>query len=59
MKKADVFGKKRLADFYVDPDYININHGSYGYAPRSVIAAKRKLQEQMEFNGEKWMRSDV
>jgi hypothetical protein len=41
--KVDIFGKKRLADFYQDPDYININHGSYGYCPRVVIAAKRKL----------------
>jgi hypothetical protein len=31
------FGKKRLADFYVDPNYINVNHGSYGYVPRVVM----------------------
>lgn len=56
--KAEVFGKKRLADFYLDPDYINVNHGSYGSCPRVVMAAKRKLEEQMDFNTEKWFRFD-
>lgn len=59
MKKVDAFGKKRLADFYLDPDFTNINHGSFGYTPRTVMAAKRKLQEQMEINAEKWMRRDA
>ena len=39
----DSFGKQRLIDFYLDPTYININHGSYGSCPRSVMDAKRKL----------------
>ena len=56
--KADVFGKKRLSDFFLDPDYININHGSYGSCPRVVMAAKRKLEEQMDFNTESWFRFD-
>jgi hypothetical protein len=36
------FGKNLLTDFYIDPTYININHGSYGYSPKVVYAAKRK-----------------
>ena len=35
------FGKKRLADFYIDPTYINVNHGSYGYTPKKVIQHRR------------------
>jgi hypothetical protein len=31
------FGKSRLADFYVDPTYINLNHASYGYVPKVVL----------------------
>lgn len=54
--KTEIFGKKRLADFYIDPNYININHGSYGYSPITVLDAKGKYLKQMEFNGEKWMR---
>lgn len=38
--KAEQFGKQRLADFLSDPSYVNVNHGSYGYVPRSVLAAK-------------------
>lgn len=41
--QADPFGKKLLSDFYLDPNYINVNHGSYGNCPKVVIAAKRKL----------------
>jgi hypothetical protein len=40
-----MFGKQRLADFYVDPKFININHGSYGYAPKSVIQYRRSIEE--------------
>ena len=31
-----------MGDFYIDPTYINLNHGSYGYVPKSVMAVKRK-----------------
>lgn len=40
-----MFGKQRLADFYVDPQFININHGSYGYSPKSVIQYRRSVEE--------------
>jgi hypothetical protein len=52
------FGKKRLEDFYVDPLYINVNHGSYGLCPKSVMAYKRELEEKCELNTEKWFRGD-
>ncbi len=37
------FGKQRLDDFYVDKTYTNLNHGSYGYTPKSVFSYKRQL----------------
>lgn len=40
----DSFGKQRLKDFYVDPKYVNVNHGSYGLSPKSVIEYQRSLQ---------------
>ena len=55
----DTFGKKRLMDFYLDPQYINVNHGSYGSCPRVVMDAKRKLEERMDFNTETWFRHDA
>lgn len=35
------FGKHRLEEFYHDPNYININHGSFGTCPKAIIKAKR------------------
>lgn len=55
----DSFGKQRLKDFYADPNYVNVNHGSYGYTPKVVIQHLRSLQEQCEFNTEKWFRIDA
>jgi len=46
----DSFGKQRLADFEVDPAYINVNHGSYGYTPKVVLEEQRKYSKQCEFN---------
>lgn len=52
------FGKERLNDFYIDPNYINVNHGSYGASPKVVIDHQRALQERTDFNGERWFRVD-
>lgn len=52
------FGKKRLGDFYLDPSYINVNHGSYGSCPRVVMEYKRKMEELCDFNTEKWFRGE-
>lgn len=52
--KQAQFGKKLLNDFFLDPSYINVNHGSYGSCPRQVMAVKRQFEEQMDFNTEKW-----
>lgn len=38
---SNPFGKQRLQDFYLDPTYINLNHGSYGSCPKQVVAFKR------------------
>ena len=54
----DSFGKERLKDFYIDPTYINVNHGSYGASPKTVMAYQRSLQERADFNGERWFRVD-
>ena len=39
----DNLGKKRLADFCLDPKYINVNPGAYGSPPKVVIEAKRRV----------------
>jgi isopenicillin-N epimerase len=32
----------------LDPDFLTVNHGSFGATPRGVIAAQRAWQDQME-----------
>ena len=56
MMCKETFGKHLLDLFYLDPSYINVNHGSYGCPPRAVMEKYRSYQEQMEFNPEKWIR---
>ena len=43
LSNMDQFGKQRLQDFYIDPTYINVNHGSYGASPKTVMAHKREF----------------
>lgn len=42
-KNESKFGKQRLDDFLIDKTFTNLNHGSYGYTPKSVLAYKQKL----------------
>ena len=59
VKGKGKFGKHLLPLFYLDPTYININHGSYGSPPREVGEVYHKLQEQMDFSPEKWIRKEI
>jgi isopenicillin-N epimerase len=36
------------AEWDLDPDFLTVNHGSFGATPRCVIAAQREWQERME-----------
>jgi hypothetical protein len=44
MIKDSKFGKQRLDDFFVDKTYTNLNHGSFGYTPKTVLAFKHQLE---------------
>jgi isopenicillin-N epimerase len=35
-------------EWALDPDYVTVNHGSYGATPRCVLAAQREWQDQLE-----------
>jgi len=50
------FGKNILQEFYLDRNYTNVNHGSYGCSPISVMESYQKHQKQIEFNPEKKLR---
>jgi len=50
------FGKNILQEFYLDRNYTNVNHGSFGCSPISVMESYQRYQIQIEFNPEKTLR---
>lgn len=53
------FGHGMLADFYLAEGFTNLNHGSFGATPRSVIAAQHTiLTTQAEARPDDWFRKD-
>ena len=53
------FGHEMLAEFTMDPEYINLNHGSYGSVPKYVQAAQSKWREVTELNPDLFFRYTV
>jgi selenocysteine lyase/cysteine desulfurase len=53
------FGHSLLPLFSLDPSYININHGSYGSAPKYVHEKLQEYQLKAEFNPDRWFRIEV
>jgi isopenicillin-N epimerase len=43
------------AEWDLDPDFLTVNHGSFGATPRCVIAAQREWQERMERQPSRFM----
>ncbi|KAJ6554374.1 pyridoxal phosphate-dependent transferase [Mycena capillaripes] len=50
------FGHAMLKYFAFDPDYVNLNHGSYGSLPLPVLAACNKLTMRIESNPDVFVR---
>jgi len=44
-----------LAEWDLDPDFLTVNHGSFGATPRVVIAAQRAWQDKMERQPSRFM----
>ena len=53
---APAFGHAMLAEFSFEPGYLNLNHGSYGSAPRSVTASAAAWTAACEANPDAWFR---
>ncbi len=43
------------AEWDLDPDFLTVNHGSFGATPRAVIAAQRVWQDRMERQPSRFM----
>jgi selenocysteine lyase/cysteine desulfurase len=53
------FGHSLLPEFAMDPAYVNLNHGSYGSVPRSVLAVQSDWRARVERNPDRFFRYDV
>jgi selenocysteine lyase/cysteine desulfurase len=53
------FGHSLLPLFSFENGYINLNHGSYGAVPKSIINAKLEWINHVELNPDQWFRYEV
>ena len=53
---APPFGHAMLSEFAFEAGYVNLNHGSYGSAPRAVTAASAEWSAACEANPDAWFR---
>jgi isopenicillin-N epimerase len=44
-------------EWALDPDFLSVNHGSFGATPRVVLAAQREWQQRMEAQPSRFMRA--
>lgn len=44
-----------LAEWDLDPDFLTVNHGSFGATPRSIINAQRAWQDRLERQPSRFM----
>lgn len=57
-RKLPQLGRAMRTEFFIDKDYIQLNHGSYGTYPRVVGQTLREYQERSEYNPDLWIRRD-
>lgn len=51
------FGHSLLSEFDLDPQYTNLNHGSFGCVPTAVRLAHQSLQLEQERRPDAWFRN--
>jgi isopenicillin-N epimerase len=49
------YGRAIRGEFLLDPDFLIVNHGSFGAAPRSVLAAQDTWRRQLETSPTRFM----
>jgi selenocysteine lyase/cysteine desulfurase len=55
MTKTD-FGKTFRKDFSLEPEYVPINHGSFGTYPNVIKPLMREFQDKSEQHPDRWNR---
>jgi isopenicillin-N epimerase len=52
-----LLGQAVRHEWALDPDFLSVNHGSFGAAPRVVLAAQREWQQRLEAQPSRFMRA--
>lgn len=52
-------GRNIRSQFLFDPDYISLNHGSYGSIPKMLLPVLEDLRMKSEVNPDRWLRRDM
>jgi isopenicillin-N epimerase len=52
-----LLGKAVRHEWALDPDFLSVNHGSFGATPRVVLGAQRQWQQRMEAQPSRFMRA--
>jgi isopenicillin-N epimerase len=52
-----LLGKAVRHEWALDPNFLSVNHGSFGATPRVVLAAQREWQQRMEAQPGRFMRA--
>ncbi len=57
--RGAVWGAALRPAFCLDPDFLTVNHGSYGATPREVLAAQDEWRARMEAQPTRFMARDL
>ena len=55
--RAPLLGKAIRHEWTLDPEFLTVNHGSYGATPRVVLAAQQDWQRRIEAQPSRFMRA--
>lgn len=59
LKDKPAFGHALRSKLFLEPDYVPLNHGSFGVIPRSIHPLLHELQERSERFPDRWLRRDM
>jgi len=52
-------GHALRSEFLLDPDFVTVNHGSFGATPKAVLAAQDRWRRRMEAQPSRFMRAEL
>ncbi|MDQ2801932.1 MAG: hypothetical protein M3Y41_04290, partial [Pseudomonadota bacterium] len=59
LAKGPTLGRAVRHEWLLDPDWLSVNHGSFGATPRVVAAAQEEWRRRMEAQPGRFFRSEL